>query len=143
MDIGHAEKIHNDRISTHMEIDRESGKSPNVGGIPASLEYISQYTLDVAYVMRTQADEPLRKTRQRIRQGLLTIHSANGRNEMRILREHSETNWKLLWLKSTQHGPQTPECRRGIWRYTTSHLPTNACLQSTSDKRTDAPYKTG
>jgi hypothetical protein len=53
--------------------------------------------LDVAYILPTLADDPLRNMTCRIYEVLRAIHSANERSEViRVIRKHPDTNRKRL-----------------------------------------------
>jgi hypothetical protein len=128
MGFGRAEKVRNSRFPTHMEPDRYSRKTPHVNRIPSKLVHVRQYALDVAYVPRARADKSLRKMWCWIYEVLRAILSANERSEvMRILRKHSDFNWKRLWLN--HHTACILDARKSTWYIVVhEHTPTNERL---------------
>ena len=77
---------------------------PYPGLIPAALGYIREYVLDAAHIQNDGNSEPAKTYKKRIYATLQTLSiAASTIQERRIIKLWPQTDWELVWKKSTGH----------------------------------------
>jgi len=105
--------------------------------IPASLEYIRNYIVDVAYIPRQGGSETAKAYWKRLYTTLQALHNASFTpQEMRIARLWPQSDWQTIW-KNLITAPIS-EADKAVW-YRTIHdiFPTNERLHQMKMSPTD------
>ena len=88
--------------------------------IPASMEYLCSYVVDVAYTPRQGRPESAMAYKKWLYTALQTIHNASFTpQEMRIARMWPQSDWQIIWKKITT-APISEAKLCGTGRYKTS-----------------------
>jgi len=96
--------------------------------IPASLEYLRSYIVDVAYIPRQGGSESAKAYKKSLYTTLQMIHNASFTpQEMRIARMRPQSDWQKIW-KNLTTAPMS-EADKAVWnRIIHNILPTNERL---------------